>query len=58
MKNILNFHKKPLIAWSIEAALNSKYIDDVIVSTNDNRISDIAKEHGAEVPFLRPSSLA
>ncbi len=57
-KNILNFHKKPLIAWSIEAALNSKYIDDVIVSTNDNRISDIAKEHGAEVPFLRPSSLA
>ena len=49
---------KPLIAWSIEAALNSKVIDRVIVSTDDKEISNVAKNWGAEVPFMRPTELA
>ena len=57
-KNIINLAGKPLIAWSIEAAKNSKFIDNVIVSTEDDEISDIAKQYGAYVPFKRPSDLA
>lgn len=57
-KNILDFAGKPLIAWTIDAALKSKYITDVIVSTDDGRIASIAKKYGAKVPFLRPDSLA
>lgn len=49
---------KPLIAWTIEAANNSSFIDEVIVSTDSNDIIDIAKEFGAKVPFKRPSELA
>ena len=57
-KNILNLAGKSLIAWSIEAALDSKYIDSVIVSTDDKEIAKISIEYGAEVPFIRPNELA
>lgn len=57
-KNIKSFHGKPMIAWSIEAALQSKCFDRIIVSTDDEEISDIAKQYGAETPFVRPNSLS
>jgi CMP-N,N'-diacetyllegionaminic acid synthase len=57
-KNIIDFYGKPLIAWTIEAALLSKYVDRVVVSTEDKEIAEISKEYGAEVPFIRPSILA
>lgn len=57
-KNIKLLGGKPLIAWSIEAALNSDYIDEVMVSTDDQCIADIALQYGASVPFLRPVELA
>ena len=57
-KNIKNLCGKPLIAWSIEAGLKSKYIDEVMVSTDYKNIAYIAKKYGANVPFLRPSDLA
>ena len=49
---------KPVIAWSIEAALNSELFDVVLVSTDDFEIRDIARSFGAVVPDLRPSALA
>lgn len=57
-KNILPLHGKPVIAWTIEAALASKYIDEVVVSTDSGTIMNIAKQYGASVPFLRPESLS
>lgn len=57
-KNIRLFHGKPLIAYSIEAAKKSGLFDHVIVSTDDEEIAEVAREYGAEVPFLRPESLA
>ena len=57
-KNIKLFNSKPLIYWSIQAALKSDYIDRVIVSTEDKEIAEIAKSYSAEVPFLRPKELA
>lgn len=57
-KNIKNFFGKPMIAWSIEAALKSNCFDKVIVSTDDQEIADIAKQYGAEVPFMRPAELS
>ena len=57
-KNILNFAGKPLIAWTIDAALKSNHISRVIVSTDDEAIAEIAVKHGAEVPFLRNAELA
>lgn len=57
-KNILNICGKPLIAWTIEAAKSSKYVDKVFVSTDDCEIRDISQNHGAEVPELRPHHLA
>ena len=57
-KNRLILNNKPLIAWSIEAGLNSRYVDRVIVSTDDQEIADISKVWGAEVPFIRPQELA
>ena len=57
-KNIKKLCGKPLIAWSIEAGLQSKYIDEVIVSTDYQSIADIAIKYGAYVPFLRPNYLA
>lgn len=52
-KNIKNFLGKPIIAYSIEAALNSGLFDEVIVSTDDKEIADVAIKYGASVPFLR-----
>jgi CMP-N-acetylneuraminic acid synthetase len=52
-KNILEFHGKPLLAWSIEAALESACYQRILVSTDDPEIAEIAKKFGAEVPFLR-----
>jgi pseudaminic acid cytidylyltransferase len=57
-KNITQFLGKPIIGWSIEAALKSKIFDKVIVSTDDKEIAKIAEEYGAEVPFIRPSKLS
>jgi pseudaminic acid cytidylyltransferase len=57
-KNIKDFHGKPLIAYSIAVALESKLFERVIVSTDDEEIAKIAKEYGAEVPFMRPSELS
>ena len=57
-KNILNFNKKPLIAWTIETALKSKYLNDVYVSSDSPKIIKIAKKFGANVPFVRPKYLS
>jgi len=57
-KNIKIFHGKPIIAWSIELAIKSNCFDKVLVSTDDNEIADLAKDYGAEVPFVRPKKLA
>ena len=57
-KNIKPLLGKPLVAWTIERAKNSKYIDKVIVSTDDKEIAEISRKYGAEVPFLRPKELA
>ena len=52
-KNIKNFLGKPIIAYSIEAALNCNLFDEVMVSTDDEEVAEIAKKSGATVPFLR-----
>ncbi|MGZ7095272.1 MAG: acylneuraminate cytidylyltransferase family protein [Methanobacterium sp.] len=57
-KNILDLCGKPLIAWTIEQARASKYLDKIIVSTDDEEIARISREYGAEVPFLRPAQFA
>lgn len=57
-KNIRNLGGKPLIAWSIEQALSSKYIKRLIVSTDNEKIAEVAIRYGAEVPFIRPVELA
>ncbi|MCL1093797.1 pseudaminic acid cytidylyltransferase [Shewanella kaireitica] len=57
-KNIKLFHGKPMIAYSIDAALASGCFDKVIVSTDDQEIADVALEYGAEVPFLRPEDIS
>ena len=57
-KNIRQMAGKPLIAYAIETAKQSKLIDRVIVSTEDEKIAEIALEFGAEVPFMRPRELA
>lgn len=57
-KNIKPFCGKPMIAWSIEAAQASKCFDRIIVSTDDAEIAEIARSHGADVPFMRPPELS
>ena len=57
-KNILSFAGKPLIAWSIDAALKCGLFADVVVSTDSPEIAAIAKQYHAQVPFLRPSNLS
>lgn len=52
-KNINNFLGKPIIAYSIETAINSGLFDEVMVSTDDEEIAAIAREYGAKVPFMR-----
>ena len=57
-KNIKNLCGKPLIIWTIGEGLKSKYIDRIIVSTEDEEIAEMSKKHGAEVPFMRPKELS
>ena len=57
-KNLLPLAGKPLIVWTIEAALNSEHLSRVLVSTDDEEIAQVSQQHGAEVPFLRPAELA
>jgi len=57
-KNIRLFCGKPMIAWSIAAARKCGLFDRIIVSTEDPEIAGIARQHGAESPFLRPATLA
>ncbi|WP_373036576.1 cytidylyltransferase domain-containing protein [Sulfurimonas sp.] len=57
-KNIKELCSKPLIAWSIESGLKSKYIDEVMVTTDSQEIAAISREYSANVPFLRPHDLA
>jgi pseudaminic acid cytidylyltransferase len=57
-KNIKSLHGKPMIAYTIEAALQSGVFESVVVSTDDAEIAEISKRYGAEVPFVREASLA
>jgi CMP-N-acetylneuraminic acid synthetase len=57
-KNIRHLDGKPLIAWSIEHALAIKRIDRVIVSTDSEEIAQVARDYGAEVPFIRPAEFS
>lgn len=57
-KNIRMLAGKPLIAWTIQEALKSRYLDRIIVSTEDAEIAEVAKAWGAEVPFMRPTEFA
>ena len=57
-KNIRAIAGKPLIAWTIEAALAAKGVERVVVSTEDEEIAAVAREWGADVPFMRPAELA
>ncbi len=57
-KNLMEIAGKPLIGWTIEAALKSEVFDRVIVSTDSREIADIAVALGAEAPFLRPSDIS
>lgn len=57
-KNIKLFHGKPILSWPIECAIASGIFDRVIVTTDCQKIADIAEKAGAEVPFLRPADLA
>ena len=56
-KNLIDFMGKPLIAWTIEAALKSEYIDEVFVSTDNDCIAKVGIQFGAAVPNLRPAHL-
>lgn len=57
-KNIKEFLGKPIIAYSIEAAKASGCFDKIIVSTDDYEIAEVAREYGAEVPFMRPKEIS
>jgi N-acylneuraminate cytidylyltransferase/CMP-N,N'-diacetyllegionaminic acid synthase len=57
-KNIKLLANKPLIAYTIEEAFKSRFLDRVIVSTDNSEIANISKKYGAEVPFMRPKNLA
>lgn len=57
-KNIIDLCGKPLISYTIDSAKGSKYIDEIIVSTDSEEIAEISRQYGACVPFLRPKELA
>ena len=57
-KNIKQMAGRPMIDYTIRAGLNSHYVDDVVVSTDDEGIAEVAQSCGANVPFMRPSELA
>lgn len=56
-KNLLKFHNKPLIAWSIEAGVKSKYIDKVIVSSDNDKILNVSKDYGSNI-IKRPKKFS
>jgi N-acylneuraminate cytidylyltransferase len=56
-KNIIDFMGKPMIAWTIKAAYESKIFDRVVVSTDDIEFATISKQYGCDVPFLRDTSV-
>lgn len=57
-KNVRELCGKPLIAWTIEKAKKSRYVDEILVTTDSREIADVAVRYGASAPFLRPASLA
>ena len=57
-KNIKLFCGKPMTVWSIDAALQSGCFDQVVVSTDDAEIADVARQYGAQIPFIRPAELS
>jgi len=57
-KNIKNFCGKPMIAWAVSVAKESGLFDRVIVSTDDTEVANIARDYGAETPFIRPEGLS
>ena len=57
-KNIREFDGRPMIAYAISAARESGFFEHVVVSTNDQEVAQIAREHGAETPFMRAEALA
>ena len=57
-KNLMPLAGRPLIAYSIEQATSARHITRVIVSTDDEEIARVARDHGAEVPFMRPPEFA
>lgn len=58
LKNVRNLGGKPLMAWTVEQAVNAKIGLDVVVSTDDEEMADVARRYGADVPFMRPAELA
>ena len=58
LKNIKDFNGKPIIAYSIEKAIESGLFDRVVVSTDNEKIAQVAKDFGAEIPFLRPLEIS
>lgn len=57
-KNVLDLGGKPLIAWSIEAALGARCVTRLVLSSDDDEIMRVAAQHGCEIPFVRPPELA
>jgi CMP-N-acetylneuraminic acid synthetase len=57
-KNLLPLAGKPLLAWTVEAALAARHLDRVVLSTDDDELAAIGREYGADVPFTRPAELA
>ena len=57
-KNIKLFNNKPIIYYSIKAAIDSKLFTKIIVSTDSKKIASVAKRFGAEVPFMRPKNIS
>ena len=57
-KNIKKFCGKPIIYWTIQAIKKSNIFDEIVVSTDDEEIAEIAKKYGASTPFFRPKDLA
>ena len=57
-KNIREFCGKPIIAWPIEVAKQSKLFEHILVSTDDEKIAELSRSYGTEVPFIRPAALS
>jgi N-acylneuraminate cytidylyltransferase len=57
-KNIADLGGKPLLAWTVEAGLGSRYIDRLVLTSDDDAIIQVARQHGCDVPFVRPAHLA